>query len=179
MIYRISDVSAVSPNELIICNLITKKRYKCSECIIQAISFFKNKLFSLSEFEKYCSECMPSSNLRDVISQLVKLKIIVSKDDDETFCIIPHPFPLIGKEEYTKNINELNNNIVIVGFPYGKGNSISTKTAEFPFKIRTFCRNNKISGIVKNFIHSPRNIRMIDIGDLYIYDLEEPNIVNV
>lgn len=172
---KVSNICQVSYAELTICNLITQRSFKVSRSVIDSFVYFKDKVFTISDFESYCMSIEDASNVSTVVKKLLDNNILIEENYEETTVIVSHPIPLLRSSK-NPNINNIKEHIIVIGFPYGNGNPISTKVSEFPSKIRLFCKNINIESIVRMEICSKQTSKMVDVGDLYIYDMELPNI---
>lgn len=175
---RVSGVYKVSYNDLTISNLITHRAFKVSKSIIDSVVYFKDKIFTISDFENYCISIDDASNVSIIVKKLLDNNILIEKDVDETLTVVPHPMPLV-KTDKSINIDKVHESVAIIGLPYGKGNPVSTKMSEYPSQIRLHCKNISMESIIKMNMDSSQtqDLGIIDVGDLYIYDMELPNIV--
>lgn len=179
--YRISQIFYTSQDDdkYYIVNSISKKPFLTTSKVSELFNSFQGREFELDELQSFYKEMYTKEDIDSVISRFLKHKILIPSQYDETLVVIPPVFPLFGQSKRCE-IEDIKDSVVILGIPYGKGNPISTEVSKFPNKFRKFLHKFNIKEVNRESLNISKSLnsktlkKVLDIGDLYIYDMEYP-----
>ncbi len=162
--YKYSEILDLQTesNFAILQNIITKERFKVTLKSARIIDFMRTlESFTYEKVQEKFSEI--DENELNKFFDFLKIKRIVHevKDDPKILTIKP-VFSLFNHE--IREFLEVKNSIVILGIPFGKGNTVNIETFLYPDKIRIL--TNKYG--LKNY--SSKEI--YDVGNIYFYENE-------
>jgi len=164
-----------------IAHVISGRQFRVDHSTIEVLDYFKQPQ-NLSDIE--CDD-----NFRLSLEQLVTggLLVDVGKRMEETFQV-QNPEPaFFGFQPYKAETDDQTQRIVMVGVPFGGGNSVSSKASRFPYALRRFAQmrnlnlkptaqvNYKSLGNGGHVHHLPQLIQnafVRDGGDAFIHHFE-------
>lgn len=168
--YKFSEIIEINtkPDDPILENILTKERFKITKKSLDIIHFIKNSTGGInkSEIEKEYHQ-INKTELNDFFNFLVTKRIIIKEDKDPKILTMKPLFGLFGSS--IKNSLVVEDSIVYLGIPFGKGNTIATETSLYPNKIRVFSHKY---GIINNDILPFSEKPVYDVGDIYFYENE-------
>jgi len=122
------------------------------------------------------------------LKKLHRNGMLVGENDDETFHLRSTNFRFFGVEEYRPGRSDRRQS-VLVGVPFGDGNTLDRQCADFPAAARRYCQNylanlhQRINKIDFRFLGGAdaayEGVRsafsagdIVDAGDLYVHNTE-------
>lgn len=164
-----------------IAHVISGRQFRVDQSTIEVLDYFKQPQ-NLAEIE--CDDEFRVSLERLVTGGLL---VDVGKRVEETFQV-QNPEPaFFGFQPYKPGVDDQTKRVVMVGVPFGGGNSVSSKANRFPYALRRFAQtrnlnlkptarvNYKSLGNGGHVHHLPQLIEsagMRDGGDAFIHHFE-------
>jgi len=167
--HRISEIFDLRLQDgyAILQNIITKERIKITHKSAQIIRYIRDQCktsISFAELQQTYYE-FDRNELENFYQFLIAKRILVEVGEDAKVLIAKPVYGLFQHEINDYSIIE--DSVVYLGIPFGKGNTVDTGTFLYPDRVRFF--TNKF-GIRNNIVGN--NVQIFDVGDIFFYDRE-------